>query len=103
MYINWFTLILGLYFLFIYFSIKKKHILGFILSGEYLIKAKSIKDRSRLEADISIIQLVFGLTLMLGAIREPNILIEIFIWIMVLFYVFKLFDIRKKILQNYYD
>ena len=74
-----------------------------MLYGEYLIKAKSIKERRRLESDISIIQLIFGITLILGAIIEPNILIEIFIWIIAGFYVFKLFDIRKKILQNYYN
>ena len=97
MYINYFALTLGLYFLVIYFCIKKKHILGFILSGKYLIKAKNIKDRNRLESDISIIQLTFGITLMLGAIIEPNILIEIFIWIIVGFYVFKLLISEKNI------
>ena len=103
MYINYFALTLGLYFLIICFCIKKKHILSFVLSGEYLIKAKSIKDRSRLESDISVIQLIFGITLILGAIIEPNILIEIFIWLIVGFYVFKLFDIRKKVLNGYYN
>ena len=103
MYINWFTLILSLYFVIIYFCIKKKHVLGFVLYGECLIKAKDIKDRRRLEYDISIIQLIFGITLMLGAIIEPNILTETLIWIILGFYVFKLFDIRKKVLNGYYD
>lgn len=103
MYINWIAFIFGLYFLGLYFFIKKKHILGFVLYGECLIKAKSIQDRSKLEHDISIIQLIFGITLMLGAIIEPNILIEILIWIIFGFYAFKLFDIRKKILHEYYD
>lgn len=103
MYINWFTLILSLYFFIIYFCIKNKHILGFVLYGECLIKAKDIKDRRRLEYDISIIQLIFGITLMLGAIIEPNILTETLIWIILGSYAFKLFDIRKKVLHGYYD
>lgn len=103
MYINWFTLILSLYFFIIYFCIKKKHILGFVLYGECLIKAKNIKDRSRLEYDISLSQLIFGITLMLGAIIKPNILTDTLIWIIFGFYAFKLFDIRKKVLHEYYD
>ena len=103
MYINWFILVIGLYFLLIYFFIKKKHILGFVLYGECLIKAKSIKDRGKLEYDISIIQLIFGITLILGALIEPNILTEVSIWIILGCYILKLFDIRKKILNRYYD
>lgn len=67
------------------------------------MKAKNIKDTNELEYYISIIKLIFCATLMIGAIIETNKLMKIFVWIILGFYTFKLFAIRRKILYGYYD
>lgn len=103
MYINWFTFILGLYFLFIYFSIKKKHKLAWVLPSKYLTKAESIKNIDKLEYDISIIQLIFAITCLIVSIIKPNTLIDIAKWIILGLYLFKLSSIRKKVLHGFYD
>lgn len=103
MHINWLALILGLHSLAMYFCIKNKNMLGFVLYGECLIKAKNIKDRSKLENDISKVELMLGIILIIGAIIDVNIYIETFIWIISFFYAFRSTNIRKKILHGYYD
>lgn len=96
MYFDWFAFILGLYFLFIYFSIKKKHQLAWILPRKYLTKAESIKNRDKLEYDVSIIQLIFAITCLIGSIIKPNTLIDIGKWIIFGLYLLILSSIRKK-------